>query len=171
MKTIGTPSTEAHGSPTGPGMFLCYHAPCDHLFEHKRFLGFEANYLPCPRCNPSACDDLMEAAKARETDAAVAANLRRGLSPLQGTERQVQWAESIRHAKFALIEALVAECEEEYRRYAGQAVPAPVHDRWVQASQEAKVLRVRTEARFWIAKRETSAARLLGVSWPTGTAR
>lgn len=79
-------------------------------------------------------------------------NARRGLPPLKGSPRQVEWAECIRYERWEEIMRLFVElCGKGHEDEASELL------------QRSKMLRLRTDARFWIARRSMSVIGLLEV--------
>ena len=101
------------------------------------------------------CDACKEAKREQKNAAAAERNTERGLPGLEGSEKQIGWAESIRDEKIEDLE----ELEEELR-----GMDPDEEDRRVVKGlllEEIELARTETDAGWWIDHRDRSYKRLI----------
>ena len=101
------------------------------------------------------CDACKEAEREQKNAAAAERNAGRGLPDLEGSEKQIGWAESIRDEKIQDLD----ELEEELRGMAPDE-----EDRLVVKGlllEEIETARAETDAGWWIDRRDRSFKRLM----------
>lgn len=134
---------------------------CGHVVTHQIYGGTRAGKersawlatQPCLQCKRDA-----------ELNAALNANAAAGLPALTGSERQVAWAEKIRHELIPAVERQILGSLEELARVK-TTTPADqaIYDACIAAARaavtaELDALRRRAEARWWIDHRDDAYA-------------
>lgn len=99
------------------------------------------------------CDACKEAAKQAATEAAARAAAEAGLPELEGSEKQVAWAETIRQ-KFV-------DEADKYRKMYDTMDPEEAKDHREKFENAVSDILGRTSARFWIDNRTTDARTLI----------
>jgi hypothetical protein len=125
---------------------------CGHEVEHTLFGPYEGRRrrieeltgTPCPACEQAKRTEATAAANAEAAKAASEA----GLPVLQGSEKQVAWAETIRMKAIAEAEAAIART-------------ATTPERQEQVAPLLAKLKAQDQARWWIDSRSKSGIELL----------